>query len=63
MVLTAAQDDARRAGEVGADAYVAKPFAIDELIRCWIGASRRARARALCRTARAIEIRAPGRGS
>ena len=33
MVLTAAQDDARRAGEVGADAYVAKPFAIDELIR------------------------------
>lgn len=33
VVLTAAQDDARRAGEVGADAYVAKPFAIDDLIR------------------------------
>ena len=33
VVLTAAQDDARQAGEVGADAYVAKPFAIDELIR------------------------------
>jgi two-component system chemotaxis response regulator CheY len=33
VVLTAAQDDDRRAGEVGADAYVAKPFAIDDLIR------------------------------
>ena len=33
VVLTAAQDDARRAGEVGADAYVAKPFVIDDLIR------------------------------
>ena len=33
VVLTAAQDDSRRAGEVGADAYVAKPFAIDDLIR------------------------------
>jgi len=33
VVLTAAQDDARRASEVGADAYVAKPFAIDDLIR------------------------------
>jgi two-component system, chemotaxis family, chemotaxis protein CheY len=33
VVLTAAQDDSRRASEVGADAYVAKPFAIDELIR------------------------------
>ena len=33
VVLTAAQDDARRADEVGADAYVAKPFAIDELLR------------------------------
>ena len=32
VVLTAAQDDSRRAGEVGADAYVAKPFAIDDLI-------------------------------
>jgi DNA-binding response OmpR family regulator len=33
IVLTAAQDDSRRASEVGADAYVAKPFAIDDLIR------------------------------
>ena len=33
VVLTAAQDDSRRAGEVGADAYVGKPFAIDDLIR------------------------------
>ncbi len=33
VVVTAAQDDARRASEVGADAYVAKPFAIDDLIR------------------------------
>jgi len=33
VVLTAAQDDSRRASEVGADAYVAKPFAIDDLIR------------------------------
>ena len=33
VVLTAAQDDALRADEVGADAYVAKPFAIDELLR------------------------------
>src|SRR5215211_7460959 len=32
VVLTAAQDDTRRAGEAGADAYVAKPFAIDDLI-------------------------------
>ena len=47
VVLTAAQDDSRRAGEVGADAYVAKPFAIDDLIsvldRCIAaGASARA---------------------
>jgi CheY-like chemotaxis protein len=33
VVLTAAQDDARRAAEVGADAYVAKPFIIDDLVR------------------------------
>ena len=33
VVLTAAQDDSRRAGEVGADAYVAKPFAIDDLLQ------------------------------
>jgi CheY-like chemotaxis protein len=33
VVLTAAQDDSRRASEVGADAYVAKPFVIDDLIR------------------------------
>jgi CheY-like chemotaxis protein len=33
VVVTAAQDDLRRAAEVGADAYVAKPFAIDELLR------------------------------
>jgi len=32
VILTAAQDDSRRAGEAGADAYVAKPFAIDDLI-------------------------------
>jgi two-component system, chemotaxis family, chemotaxis protein CheY len=33
VVLTAAQDDKCRAADVGADAYVAKPFAIDDLIR------------------------------
>lgn len=33
VVLTAAQDDKRRAADVGADAYIAKPFAIDDLIR------------------------------
>jgi CheY-like chemotaxis protein len=33
VVLTAAQDDSRRAAEVGADAYIAKPFAIDDLLR------------------------------
>jgi two-component system, chemotaxis family, chemotaxis protein CheY len=33
IVLTAAQDDSRRAAEVGADAYVAKPFVIDDLVR------------------------------
>lgn len=33
VVLTAAQDDKRRAADVGADAYVAKPFAIDDLVR------------------------------
>jgi CheY-like chemotaxis protein len=33
VVLTAAQDDKRRAADVGADAYIAKPFAIDDLLR------------------------------
>jgi two-component system, chemotaxis family, chemotaxis protein CheY len=33
VVLTAAQDDSRRAAEVGADAYLAKPFVIDDLVR------------------------------
>jgi two-component system chemotaxis response regulator CheY len=33
VVLTAAQDDKRRAADVGAAAYLAKPFAIDDLIR------------------------------
>jgi CheY-like chemotaxis protein len=33
VVLTAAQDDKRRAADTGADAYIAKPFAIDDLIR------------------------------
>ena len=33
VVLTAAQDDKRRAADVGANAYLAKPFAIDDLIR------------------------------
>jgi CheY-like chemotaxis protein len=33
VVLTAAQDDTRRAADVGAQAYIAKPFAIDDLIR------------------------------
>jgi CheY-like chemotaxis protein len=33
VVLTAAQDDKRRAADVGANAYIAKPFAIDDLIR------------------------------
>jgi CheY-like chemotaxis protein len=33
VVLTAAQDAASRAAEVGADAYVAKPFSIDDLVR------------------------------
>jgi two-component system, chemotaxis family, chemotaxis protein CheY len=33
VVLTAAQDASRRAAEVGADAYVAKPFVIDDLVR------------------------------
>lgn len=32
IVLTAAQDDARCAAEVGARAYLAKPFAIDDLL-------------------------------
>src|SRR5262245_53184864 len=32
VVLTAAQDAARRASEVGATAYLAKPFAIDQLL-------------------------------
>jgi two-component system chemotaxis response regulator CheY len=32
VVLTAAQDDARRAAEAGADGYVAKPFAIDAVL-------------------------------
>jgi len=33
IVVTAAQDDKRRAADVGANAYIAKPFAIDDLIR------------------------------
>jgi CheY-like chemotaxis protein len=33
VVLSAAQDTAHRAAEVGARAYVAKPFAIDDLLR------------------------------
>ena len=33
VVLTAAYDAARRAADVAADAYVAKPFAIDDLVR------------------------------
>lgn len=33
VVLTAAQDDARRAAEAGADAYIPKPFAIDSVLR------------------------------
>ena len=33
VVVSAAQDDARRAADVGADAYVAKPFAIDDVLR------------------------------
>jgi two-component system, chemotaxis family, chemotaxis protein CheY len=33
IVLTAAQDDSRRAAEVGAHGYLAKPFAIDDLLR------------------------------
>ena len=33
VVLTAAQDGSRQAGEVRADADVAKPFAIDDLLR------------------------------
>ena len=33
VVLTAAQDDTRRAADARADAYIAKPFAIDDLIR------------------------------
>jgi len=33
VVLTAAQDDKNRAADIGADAYIAKPFAIDDLIR------------------------------
>ena len=32
VVLTAAQDDKRRAADVGADAYIAKPFGIDDLV-------------------------------
>ncbi len=32
VVMTAAQDAARWAGEIGADGYVAKPFDIDDLI-------------------------------
>jgi CheY-like chemotaxis protein len=33
VVLTAAQDDKRLAADLGADAYLAKPFAIDDLLR------------------------------
>jgi len=33
LVLTAAQDDKRRAADVGANAYLAKPFTIDDLVR------------------------------
>jgi CheY-like chemotaxis protein len=33
VVLTAAQDDRRLAADLGADAYLAKPFAIDDLLR------------------------------
>ena len=33
IVFTASQDASRRAREVGADGYVAKPFSIDELLR------------------------------
>jgi CheY-like chemotaxis protein len=33
VVISAAQDTARRAAEVGAQGYVAKPFAIDDLLR------------------------------
>ena len=32
VVLTAAHDAARRATEVGAEGYLAKPFAIDQLL-------------------------------
>ena len=32
VVLTAAQDAARRAAEVGAEAHLAKPFDLDELV-------------------------------
>jgi two-component system, chemotaxis family, chemotaxis protein CheY len=33
VVLSAAQDTGRRAAEVGAQAYVSKPFAIDDLLK------------------------------
>lgn len=32
VVMTAAQDAAKRAGEIGANAYLAKPFDLDDLI-------------------------------
>jgi len=33
VVITAAQDDRREAADIGAQAYIAKPFAIDDLLR------------------------------
>jgi two-component system, chemotaxis family, chemotaxis protein CheY len=33
IVMTAAQDAARRAAEVGAQGYLAKPFSIDQLLQ------------------------------
>ncbi len=33
VVITAAQDTARRAAEIGANGYLAKPFGIDDLLR------------------------------
>ncbi len=33
VVVTAARDDRQLAADVGADGYVAKPFAIDDLLR------------------------------
>jgi CheY-like chemotaxis protein len=34
VVMTAAQDARHRAAQIGADGYLAKPFDLDDLVRC-----------------------------